>query len=252
MDAAGNVVWQARSTAFGKAEIQVETVENPLRFPGQYFDAETGLHYNFHRYYDPETGRYTQADPIGLAGGINSYAYVGNNPVNLLDPYGLRIQLMGESAEQKYILKQLLRFVWGRLSIDENGMLSRSPSPYEDKDIESDIDELIASPKSYRIFPYLNPEGHGRAETVPTECGGDIYFDPDVQANYISGFLSVSRITPAAELAHELLGRATQLERNIPHGDYGTETRRLSNERAVKLANRAFKRMGMKKRGRYN
>jgi RHS repeat-associated protein len=61
---------------------------NP-RFPGQLYDAETGLYYNYHRHYDPKTDTYTQSDPIGLAGGINSYAYVNNNPINLIDPLGL-------------------------------------------------------------------------------------------------------------------------------------------------------------------
>jgi len=56
---------------------------------GQYFDAETGLHHNYHRYYDPKTGRYITPDPIGLAGGINLYAYTENNPINEIDPFGL-------------------------------------------------------------------------------------------------------------------------------------------------------------------
>ena len=60
----------------------------PLRFQGQYCDAETGLHYNRHRYYDPQLGRFTTQDPISLAGGINLYQYAPN-PVGWVDPLGL-------------------------------------------------------------------------------------------------------------------------------------------------------------------
>ncbi len=62
-----------------------------FRFPGQYYDTESGLHYNWHRYYDPETGRYISADPIGFEGGdVNLYVYVWSNPVNWMDPEGLK------------------------------------------------------------------------------------------------------------------------------------------------------------------
>ena len=63
-------------------------IEAPLRFQGQYFDAESGLHYNRHRYYQPETGRFLTPDPIKLAGGLNNYQYVPN-PLNWVDPLGL-------------------------------------------------------------------------------------------------------------------------------------------------------------------
>jgi RHS repeat-associated protein len=60
-----------------------------LRFPGQYYDAETGKHYNYFRDYDPNNGRYIESDPIGLKAGLNTYAYAHSNPLAVIDPTGL-------------------------------------------------------------------------------------------------------------------------------------------------------------------
>jgi RHS repeat-associated protein len=86
----GSIVWKAVYTPFGGANILVETVQNPFRLPVQYYDSETGFHYNYFRYYDPTTGRYVTPDPIGLAGGINLFVYALNNPINWIDPDGLQ------------------------------------------------------------------------------------------------------------------------------------------------------------------
>lgn len=92
-DNTGTTVWKADYEPFGKATVRINTVENNLRFPGQYFDRETGLHYNYFRDYDPGTGRYVEADPIGIAGGLNVYEYARSNPLTYTDPLGLEATL---------------------------------------------------------------------------------------------------------------------------------------------------------------
>ncbi|AHG65400.1 type VI secretion system tip protein TssI/VgrG [Advenella mimigardefordensis] len=89
-DESRRIVWAAQMDTYGRVTKQiVADVDNPIRFPGQYYDAESGLHYNRFRYYDAEAGRYINQDPIGLQGGSNQYQYVANNPLTAVDPMGL-------------------------------------------------------------------------------------------------------------------------------------------------------------------
>ena len=111
-----NRVWRWQSDAFGRhkptrfKDYQGRKRNIRLRFPGQYYDQETGLHYNHHRYYDPRTGRYITSDPIGLAGGLNTYGYVGGNPINAIDPLGLDDFRLYEKS-QRFVISG--RFVNG-------------------------------------------------------------------------------------------------------------------------------------------
>ncbi|MEM7206916.1 MAG: RHS repeat-associated core domain-containing protein [Pseudomonadota bacterium] len=88
-DDQGTKVWEAHYEPFGEVLISTNTIDNNLRFPGQYYDQESGLHYNYYRDYDPTIGRYTESDLIGVNGGLDTYGYVGGNPSIYLDPYGL-------------------------------------------------------------------------------------------------------------------------------------------------------------------
>jgi RHS repeat-associated protein len=93
----GQVIWRASYKVWGNAiqeewsgeyaQVDARTVARNIRFQGQYLDPETGLHYNTFRYYDPDVGRFTTPDPIGLAGGLNLYQYAPN-PISWIDPWG--------------------------------------------------------------------------------------------------------------------------------------------------------------------
>jgi RHS repeat-associated protein len=94
-DDAQSIIWRWDGTPFGDSapndnpDGDAETFVLNLRFPGHYYDAESGLHYNTFRDYDPATDRYLEFDPIGLAGGINGYIYANANPLIFTDPMGL-------------------------------------------------------------------------------------------------------------------------------------------------------------------
>ncbi len=97
LDEDGRLAWEGRFDAYGALRGQSGPLDSAIRFPGQYFDAETGLHYNFHRNYDPLLGEYTARDPIGIDGGSHFYAYP-RNPLMWDDPFGLKCSA-GHSAE---------------------------------------------------------------------------------------------------------------------------------------------------------
>jgi RHS repeat-associated protein len=94
-DEEGNIAWSAQYKAWGEAKEIISKAakgagfKNPLRFQGQYFDHETGLHYNRFRFYDPETGRFINKDPIGFGGGFNAFQYAPN-PIGWFDRLGLK------------------------------------------------------------------------------------------------------------------------------------------------------------------
>ncbi|MFD8112350.1 putative T7SS-secreted protein [Streptomyces microflavus] len=100
VDESGDIAWRTRTTIWGTtAWARTSTAYTPLRFPGQYYDPETGLHYNLFRHYDPGAGRYVSPDPLGLAPGPNPVAYV-DNPFTWCDPLGLMPKCPKERARK--------------------------------------------------------------------------------------------------------------------------------------------------------
>jgi RHS repeat-associated protein len=81
----------------------------PLRLPGQRYDAETGLHYNYFRDYDPSLGRYGESDPVGLSGGINTYAYVHSDPLSKFDAKGLFPESLNKQNYDRWVKKCVTR-----------------------------------------------------------------------------------------------------------------------------------------------
>lgn len=121
-DGSRALVWDAQFQPFGEAHLVSGSADMPLRFPGQIYDPETRLHQNWHRDYDPSIGRYIESDPIGLAGGINVYAYAEGNPVRWRDPFGLDAI---EIAYDYYPVNTGLGF---RLPLGHSAVISVDPS----------------------------------------------------------------------------------------------------------------------------
>ncbi|WP_032022560.1 RHS repeat domain-containing protein, partial [Acinetobacter baumannii] len=113
-DHTGAIIWKAEYKAWGECKAEKaksnffensEIISNNIRFQGQYFDEETGLHYNRYRYYSPYVGRFVSKDPIGLLGGSNNYAYAPS-PTEWVDPLGLSCQKIPKGFKSFGQLKQ--------------------------------------------------------------------------------------------------------------------------------------------------
>ncbi len=107
-DATGTTVWRwDQAEPFGNNPADenpsgIGAFDLPLRLPGQYFDKETNLHYNYYRDYDPSQGIYKQSDPIGLRAGLNTYSYVAGSPLRYVDPEGLWCRDFLAITNQRY------------------------------------------------------------------------------------------------------------------------------------------------------
>ncbi len=136
-DSQQRMVWQATTTPFGYADVTFAATdpqqnggrpfEMKLRLPGQTYDAETGLHYNYYRDYDPQSGRYLTPDPLGIEGGINPYVYAGSNPVTNIDPLGLY------QSDIHYYMNFFLGIAAG-MDVEEARMLALAAQFVDDND----------------------------------------------------------------------------------------------------------------------
>ncbi|MFE9437125.1 RHS repeat-associated core domain-containing protein [Streptomyces sp. NPDC006640] len=156
-DEGGAVAWRARSNLWGKAAWNADaTAYTPLRFPGQYYDPESGLHYNYFRLYDPESARYLTPDPLGLAPAPNPVAYV-HNPHTGIDPLGLSPYYS---------------------DIAPNGQRGPAYAEVSPQTLDDAANKLIGSPPG-RGPRYAPPgfqggaAGHSRGHLIGQQFGGD-------------------------------------------------------------------------------
>lgn len=125
----GDIVWQAHYKAYGQLAgfADKPKISNPLRFQGQYFDSETGLHYNRHRYYDPSVGRFIHQDPVGLLGGMNSYRYAPN-PIGWVDPFGLSCKEFKTQHEAAECISRFINPTSVKENLEYGGMIFKRDS----------------------------------------------------------------------------------------------------------------------------
>ena len=172
-DASAVLLWSVEYLPFGKAVVSNKHFTLNLRYPGQYYDAETDTHYNYLRNYNPAQGRFSSSDPAGLRGGNNLYAYAGNNPLRYVDHLGLfhappndatsdqlieALQNMTAAERQQFVDEQLSEYDdreefyrWAHEQIQRKPEATQS-GWFE---VAADVNELdaLASAENSSIFP---------------------------------------------------------------------------------------------------
>ncbi|WP_414888182.1 RHS repeat domain-containing protein, partial [Pseudomonas sp. IT-93MI4] len=175
-DYSGEIVWSAQYDAYGKVSAITlageDYLDQPLRFQGQYFDAESGLHYNRHRYYDPRLGRYLTPDPIKLAGGLNQYQYVPN-PTGWVDPLGLSCSCPPTNPRRP------MRYEAGRVVVEEGSPPLPKMTAQERR---ARLDEVAEENAKRRVYEYENLYGMHTVKKHSSEIS-----DPALKQRGING-----------------------------------------------------------------